>query len=63
MDFYTIPELAKSEGWAEWTTRRAVDKLGISMPRAGNYRLVPAPLVPAIRELIGSLDVEETASE
>ena len=38
-------------GVADWRIRRAVDALGVQIPRAGRYRLIP-------RALLGPLAIE-----
>ena len=52
-DHLTIGELSDRLGAPEWRTRRAVDSLGVEIPRAGRYRLVPVSLIPAVEAAIG----------
>lgn len=40
--WYTIGDVATLYGVAEWRVRRVVDDLGVEIPRAGRYRLVPS---------------------
>lgn len=47
---YTTSEVAERLGVAGWQARRAVDALGIEIPRAGLYRLVPASLLGSVKE-------------
>jgi hypothetical protein len=50
---FTIGQLAERFGAAAWQVRRAVDGLGIAVPRAGLYRLVPHDQLGAVeRELV-----------
>ena len=49
---FTIGELAKRLNEPEWRVRRIVDALGVHIPRAGLYRLVPAELLPQIEEAL-----------
>ena len=47
----TIGEVANIFALPTWKVRRAVDSLGVEIPRAGLYRLVP-------RDVLGKLAVE-----
>ena len=47
----TIGELAGLYDQPPWRIRRCVDSLGVDIPRAGQYRLVP-------RNLLGRVAVE-----
>jgi hypothetical protein len=44
----TTGDLTAHFGVAAWQIRRAVDALGLAIPRAGLYRLVPRDLLPQI---------------
>jgi hypothetical protein len=46
--FFTIGQLAEHCHEPEWKIRRVVDSLESEVPRAGQYRLVPCDLLPAI---------------
>jgi hypothetical protein len=58
--FFTIGELARQLAQPEWKVRRFVDRLGLTVPRAGLYRLVPAEKVPAIKALLAQAEPERT---
>ena len=47
----TIGEIASLFNQPAWRVRKCVDSLGIEIPRAGQYRLVP-------RDLLGRIAVE-----
>jgi len=47
----TTGEIAEMYGLPDWKIRRAVDALGLDIPRAGRYRLVP-------RGVLGRLALE-----
>lgn len=44
----SVGDVANLYGVETWKVRRTVDGLGIDVPRIGQYRLIPAALVPAI---------------
>ena len=44
----TVGEVARIYTLPLWKTRRLIDSLGIEIPRAGLYRLVPRELIPMI---------------
>ena len=44
----TVGDVAELLRVAPWQVRRAVDSIGVVLPRAGQYRLIPRGLVPAI---------------
>jgi hypothetical protein len=46
--FSTIGELAKEHSQPEWRVRKVVDSLGVPIPRAGQYRLIPASLLEEV---------------
>jgi hypothetical protein len=46
--FFTVGQLADRFNEPQWKVRRAVDSLDTEVPRAGQYRLVPAEMLPAI---------------
>lgn len=46
--FFTVGQLAERYGQPEWKVRSAVDSLTPAVPRAGQYRLVPAESLPAL---------------
>jgi hypothetical protein len=48
-DYFTTREIAGSHGIAIWQVRRAVDALGVLIPRIGLYRAVPRRLLPRLR--------------
>jgi hypothetical protein len=52
--FLTIGQLAEHYHEPEWKIRRLVDSLESNIPRAGQYRLVPRDLLPAITERLQS---------
>ncbi len=47
-DLLSVGEIAKIYGAPSWKIRRIVDRLGADIPRAGQYRLIPRSLLPAI---------------
>lgn len=48
----TIPQIAARLGQPDWLVRRVVDALPEPVPRAGQYRLVPAGRVDEIARAI-----------
>jgi hypothetical protein len=44
----TTGDLVVHFGRPAWQIRRAVDALGLPIPRAGQYRLIPCDLLPAV---------------
>ena len=44
----TVGELARFFSAPDWKIRRLVDSLGVEIPRAGGYRLIPRELIPRI---------------
>lgn len=48
----TIPQLAAKLGQPVWLVRRVVDSLSDPVPRAGQYRLVPASRLDEIARAI-----------
>lgn len=46
--FFTIGQLAERYREPQWRVRRAVDSLKTAVPRAGQYRLVPAEALPEL---------------
>lgn len=46
---YTTVELANLWSVGVWNIRRALDRMGVTVPRMGVYRIIPAELVPALR--------------
>ncbi len=48
----TTGKLAVEIGQPIWRVRRAVDALGVQLPRAGQYRVIPRSLIPRIVEAI-----------
>ncbi len=48
-DSLTTSKVAAEVGVPVWRIRRIVDGLGVELPRAGLYRLIPRTLIPAIR--------------
>ena len=44
----TTGQLARAYGCPLWVVRMVIDNLGVEIPRAGLYRLVPEELLPAI---------------
>jgi hypothetical protein len=60
MPHLTIGQLADLLHEPEWKVRREVDALGVEIPRAGLYRLVPRELVP---RLVEQLDQREHKQE
>jgi hypothetical protein len=45
----TTGEVAASLGVPVWQVRRAADSLGLDIPRAGQYRLIPREFLEGIR--------------
>jgi hypothetical protein len=45
----TTGEIAKAFAVPVWQVRRAVDALGVAVPRAGQYRFVPRELLKRVR--------------
>ena len=50
--FLTVGEIARRVHAPVWKVRRIVDSLGRDIPRAGQYRLVSADMLPAIVERV-----------
>lgn len=48
----TVGQLSRTLGFPEWKIRRAVDRLGAEVQRAGGYRLIPRELIPSIVQTI-----------
>ncbi len=48
--YLTIGDVVRDYGIAAWQARRAVDALGVQLPRAGLYRLIPSDLLPRLEE-------------
>jgi hypothetical protein len=48
--FWTIGEYAAEHQVPEWLVRRVVDGLGVQIPRAGQYRLIPHDLLDRLGE-------------
>jgi hypothetical protein len=46
--YLTTGQIAATVGAPPWAVRRAIDGLGVAIPRAGQYRLLPAALLPAV---------------
>ena len=57
--FYTIGQLAEQFHEPEWKLRRIIDSLGVGVPRAGQYRLVPASLLPSIEAKLQNASAKE----
>ncbi|NQV22848.1 MAG: hypothetical protein HQ518_00650 [Rhodopirellula sp.] len=47
---YTVGDTARLFGVQLWRIRRVVDALDDQLPRAGQYRLIPADLLPVVAE-------------
>ncbi|MFH1921472.1 MAG: hypothetical protein ABIP48_16525 [Planctomycetota bacterium] len=45
---FTIGDVARIYNEPEWKIRRIVDALNREVPRAGQYRLIPHDMLPAI---------------
>ena len=64
-EHFTVGHLARTYNVPSWKVRAVVDGLGVPVPRAGLYRLIPAPLVPAVEAELrrqGVLQKSETAA-
>ena len=46
--YLTVGDLAAELKVSAWRIRRIVDGLGVDVPRAGAYRLIPRALVPSV---------------
>jgi hypothetical protein len=44
----TTGQIASSFGAPLWLVRQIVDGLGVEIPRAGQYRLIPENLLPRV---------------
>ena len=63
-EHFTVGDLARTFNVPSWKVRAVVDGLGVSVPRAGLYRLIPAPLVPSVEAELrrhGALQKSEAA--
>ncbi len=56
--FYTVGQLSELFDVPEWKIRRVVDSFGDTIPRAGQYRLVPAEMLDAVAKRLGVKAVE-----
>ena len=56
----TTGELAAELGEPIWRVRRTADALGVDLPRAGLYRLIPPPLAERIRAVLKKAPALET---
>ena len=67
INFLTVGELSSRYGLPAHQIRRAVDNLGVDVPRIGGYRAVPLSLLPSIEAKLrqdGFLKTEpETAGQ
>jgi hypothetical protein len=52
--YLTTTEVAAACGVPVWTARRAIDALGLPIPRAGLYRLLPREWLPLVRRQLDS---------
>lgn len=57
----TIGQLADLLNEPLWKVRREVDALGVDIPRAGLYRLVPRDLVPRLVERLAARSANQEA--
>jgi hypothetical protein len=48
----TTGEIARLVGEPLWRVRRVIDFMGLEIQRAGQYRLVPADLLPQIKDAL-----------
>lgn len=53
--FVTVGEVARLYGVDQWRVRRIVDELDGSIPRAGQYRLIPHKLLGDIEQRLQEL--------
>jgi hypothetical protein len=60
-ELLTVGELARLTGHPLWRIREVVDGLGVTILRAGQYRLVPRSLVPDIRRKLSEKKVAAPA--
>ena len=44
----TVGTLSRRFGVPGWRLRIVIDELGVEIPRAGGYRLIPESLLPAV---------------
>lgn len=50
MESLTVGAVARLLAQPEYRVRRLVDALGVDIPRAGRYRLIPREMLPRIEE-------------
>jgi hypothetical protein len=61
---YTTAEISRILGAKSWQVRRAVDALGLQIPRAGLYRLIPSEMLELVEAELrrrGYLSAQEVA--
>lgn len=59
----TVGQIADIYSEPTWKVRRVVDGLGVEIPRAGLYRLVPRDLLPRIGAELASRQPQTEAGE
>ncbi len=60
---FTVGQLAERFHEPVWKVRRIVDGLGIAVPRAGNYRLVPECLLGELEKRLRREPVAQEAAQ